>query len=143
MDSWTSEAACRTEAGFLALEYHDAKKVCDECPVAKQCLKDAIEHERGRQLDEIFFIRGGVSARRRKLMLSALAKEEEGRQRYSQRQSQTECQNGHPFDDENTIIKVRNGAESRECRQCRKAYNRDYARQRRQKQREAKKAEAL
>ena len=45
------------------------------------------------------------------------------------RSRQTHCSNGHPYTPDNTFTKVdRKGRIHRECRTCRRAYNRDYAR---------------
>lgn len=65
---WYPEKACgRPPAGKTADDNHgrDAKAICAECPVAVDCLQDALARR------EKLGIRGGASPRRRRVLLVA------------------------------------------------------------------------
>jgi hypothetical protein len=73
-EDWWGEAACRgmNRQIFFAPEekithtyYEEAYEVCRVCPVAAECLAEAILEERGQAQSNIFGVRGGLIPRER------------------------------------------------------------------------------
>lgn len=67
MADWASEARCRgtdPEALFVqGAAQHQAKKICDGCPVRVQCLADALDNRTE------FGVWGGMTERERRALL--------------------------------------------------------------------------
>lgn len=79
----------------------DAKKVCQACPVAQECLAYAL------RTNQAFGIFGGYSERERRRMKKGLAP----------KPRRTHCGRGHEFD---KVVRTAQGA----CRECRRVWER-------------------
>lgn len=114
--NWREYAACigvPTEFYFVDVKGSDggvetrmARKICESCPVRRQCLDAALYAERNVGPKLRFGIRGGLGPRQRANLWKNLQKQ----------QSNKRCTlNKHPMYGDN-VIKLRNGWES--CRAC-------------------------
>jgi hypothetical protein len=64
--SWLDDAACRDHdpAMWFSQQVLPAIRVCNECPVRRECLSDADASE-SQLREETFGVRGGLTARER------------------------------------------------------------------------------
>lgn len=70
---WRAHAACAglEVSMFFTERTGTAHAVCAACPVREQCLADALDAERQVSIQEIFGVRGGMSAVGRRRLLAA------------------------------------------------------------------------
>jgi WhiB family redox-sensing transcriptional regulator len=113
--AWQRDALCLEypEVDFFTGQgeaTEPAKAICARCPVRDECLEHALENlEVG--------VWGGTSTAQRKKM-RRLAVSESGRA-VPRPQDRTHCAQGHPFDEENTRVRMSaNGYRTRICRTC-------------------------
>lgn len=68
-DHWTELAACQdTDMDLEGRVTKAQRALCDRCPVAQDCLREALDMELGLPLKNRFGIRGGLSPRERWVM---------------------------------------------------------------------------
>jgi hypothetical protein len=117
--NWKAGAAC-TRPGvnpdwFYPESMNDpgawaARRICAACPVARECLADALETK------DRFGIRGGLSPKQRSNLKKG-RKPQQFRKQPTVRRSnarKSECNAGHPFTPENTRVYLG----KRHCRTC-------------------------
>jgi WhiB family redox-sensing transcriptional regulator len=117
--AWTKAAACRQvdpERFFpeKAANNDQAMRVCEDCPVRFECLRDALE-----QKDNPEGVWGCTTKRRRTILRKQAEKSSvdevmEMIRAQAAKPTQTHCKRNHPFDEYNT--RVYRG--SRICRAC-------------------------